>query len=120
VQNDEELAATLGDELEALRLQEIEDARLALRLSEIGEDTQEHEVEVRASRVKWWLPTLAKTADLWVIVLPGQHPEYIPCDTHTNACMLRIIATCRLKNLATIPAEQKLFKVADFRLADAW
>jgi hypothetical protein len=119
VQNDEELAATLGDELEALRLQEIEDARLALRLSEIGEDTQEHEVEVRASRIKWWLQTLAKTADLWVIVLPGQHPEYIPCDTHTNACMLRIIATCRLQYMATIPAKRKMSKVAGSHLGDA-
>jgi hypothetical protein len=119
MQNDEELAAALQHELEALRLQEIEDARLAVRLSEVGEDTQEHDVKVRASRIKWWLPTLAKTADLWVIALPGQHPQYIPCDTHTNACMLRNIATCRLQYLATIPAERKLSKVAGSHLGDA-
>jgi hypothetical protein len=95
VQNDEELATVLQAELEALRLQGIEDARLALRLSEIGEDTQEdvvnidHEAivadlnrtfpaecpimraeydKVRASHITWLLPTLAETA-------AGKHPH---------------------------------------------
>jgi hypothetical protein len=75
VQNDEELAATLRDELEALRLQEMEDTRLALRLSEVGEDMQEHEVKVRASRIKWWLPKLAKTAFVGYCTAWAEHPQ---------------------------------------------
>jgi hypothetical protein len=98
VQNDEELAA----ELQALQLQEEQDISFAVRLSEVCEDTHEDEVnldqeaivadlhrtfpaecpimlaeydKVWASHITWWLPTLAETAALWVIEMPGKHPQ---------------------------------------------